>query len=77
VVGDPRGGSNPPFGTILTYAHPTYQASGCGRQAYGRKGVATLHIMEDLKINNLACNDSDFDRVTLITLYKPSIIPMP
>jgi hypothetical protein len=33
--------------------------------------------MEDMKINNLASNDSDFDRINFITLYKPSFIPMP
>jgi len=32
----------------------------------------TLQIMEDLKINNLASNDSDFGRVDFVKLYKPS-----
>lgn len=32
-----------------------------------------LQFMEDLKINNLASNDSDFERVNSITLYKPSV----
>jgi len=33
--------------------------------------------MEDMKINNLASNGSDFDRINFITLYKPSFIRMP
>lgn len=33
----------------------------------------SLQMMEDLKINNLASNDSDFERVNFITLYKPSV----
>ena len=33
----------------------------------------TLQIMEDLKINNLASNDADFEMVTFIKLYKPSV----
>ena len=32
----------------------------------------SLQIMKDLKINNLASNDSDFERVDSINLYKPS-----
>lgn len=31
----------------------------------------TLQIMEDRKINNLASNDSDFQKVPFVTLYKP------
>lgn len=31
----------------------------------------TLQIMKDLKINNLASNDADFEMVTFIKLYKP------
>lgn len=34
----------------------------------------SLQIMEDLEVNNLASNDSDFERVDFIKLYKPSII---
>ncbi|HHT9125795.1 MAG TPA: type II toxin-antitoxin system VapC family toxin [Candidatus Brocadiia bacterium] len=30
-----------------------------------------LQIMKDLKINNLASNDSDFEMVDFVTLYKP------
>lgn len=30
-----------------------------------------LQIMEDRKINNLASNDSDFQKVPFVTLYKP------
>jgi len=33
----------------------------------------SLQIMEDLKINNLASNDSDFERVNFIKLYKPFV----
>ena len=33
----------------------------------------SLQIMEEIEINNLASNDSDFDRVNFIKLYKPSI----
>ncbi|MCK4390796.1 MAG: PIN domain-containing protein [Desulfobacterales bacterium] len=33
----------------------------------------SLQIMEDLKINNLASNDSDFERANFITFYKPSV----
>jgi len=33
----------------------------------------SLQIVEHLKINNLASNDSDFERVDFITLYKPSV----
>ena len=38
--------------------------------------VLSLQIMEDLKINNLASNDSDFERVNFIRLYKPSASKM-
>lgn len=34
-----------------------------------------LQIMEDIKINNLASNDSDFEKVSFVTLYKPSVYP--
>jgi predicted nucleic acid-binding protein len=33
----------------------------------------SLQIMEDLKISNLASNDTDFERINFITLYKPSV----
>jgi len=33
----------------------------------------SLQIVEHLKINNLASNDSDFERVDFIALYKPSV----
>jgi len=32
----------------------------------------TLQIMEDLKIKNLASNDTDFERVDFIKLFRPS-----
>ena len=33
----------------------------------------TLQIMEDMGIKNLASNDADFEMVTFIKLYKPSV----
>jgi len=33
----------------------------------------SIQIMEDLKMNNLASNDSDFERINFIKLYKPSV----
>ncbi len=33
----------------------------------------SLQIMEDLKVNNLASNDSDFEKVNFIDLYRPSV----
>ena len=33
----------------------------------------SIQIIEDLKINNLASNDSDFERVDFLKLYKPSV----
>jgi len=32
----------------------------------------SVQIMEDMRINNLASNDSDFERVDFIQFYKPS-----
>ncbi len=32
----------------------------------------SVQILEDLRINNLATNDSDFERVDFIKVYKPS-----
>ena len=43
------------------------------RYGFLSNDALSLQIMEDMKINNLASNDSDFDRVDSITLYKPSI----
>lgn len=43
------------------------------RYGFLSNDALSLQIMEDLKINNLASNDSDFERVNFITLYKPSV----
>jgi predicted nucleic acid-binding protein len=32
-----------------------------------------LQIMEDMQIKNIASNDADFEMVTFIKLYKPSV----
>ena len=42
------------------------------RYGFLSNDALSLQIMEDLKINNLASNDSDFERVDFIKLYKPS-----
>ena len=53
----------------------TIQRSQQMKRRYGflSNDALSLQIMEDLKINNLASNDSDFERVNSITLYKPSV----
>jgi predicted nucleic acid-binding protein len=66
----------------LNVISPNIEALERSQQMKGRYGflshdALTLQIIEDLKINNLASNDSDFERVNFITLYKPSVIPMP
>ncbi|MFH1625482.1 MAG: hypothetical protein ABID54_10070 [Pseudomonadota bacterium] len=33
-----------------------------------------LQIMEDLEINNLASNDSDFEKIPSIRLYRPETL---
>jgi predicted nucleic acid-binding protein len=43
------------------------------RYGFLSNDALSLQIMEDLKINDLASNDSDFERVTFIALYKPSV----
>ncbi len=43
------------------------------RYGFLSNDVLTLQIMEDLRIDNLASNDSDFERVDFIKLYKPSV----
>jgi predicted nucleic acid-binding protein len=42
------------------------------RYGFLSNDALSLQIMQDLKINNLASNDSDFERVDFIRLYKPS-----
>ena len=53
----------------------TIQRSQQMKRRYGflSNDALSLQIMEDLKINNLASNDSDFERVNFIALYKPSV----
>lgn len=53
----------------------TIQRSQQMKRRYGflSNDALSLQIMEDLKINDLAFNDSDFERVTFIALYKPSV----
>lgn len=53
----------------------TIQRSQQMKRRYGflSNDALSLQIMEDLKINDLASNDSDFERVTFIALYKPSV----
>lgn len=43
------------------------------RYGFLSNDALSLQIMEDLKINNLASNDSDFERVNFIKLYKPFV----
>ncbi len=43
------------------------------RYGFLSNDALTLQIMEDLRIDNLASNDSDFERVDFIKLYKPSV----
>lgn len=53
----------------------TIERSQQMKRQYGflSNDALSLQIMKDLKINNLASNDSDFERVNFIKLYKPSI----
>ncbi len=59
---------------ILSPTLETLERSQQMKRRYGflSNDALTLQIMEDLKIENLASNDSDFERVDFITLYKPS-----
>jgi len=43
------------------------------RYGFLSNDALTLQIMEDLRIDNLASNGSDFERVDFIKLYKPSV----
>ncbi len=51
----------------------TIERSQQMKRRYGflSNDALSLQMMEDLKINNLASNDSDFERVNFIKLYKP------
>ena len=60
---------------IISLEIDTIERSQHMKMRYGflSNDALTLQIMEDRKINNLASNDSDFERVPFITLYKPSV----
>jgi len=60
---------------IISLEIDTIERSQQMKMRYGflSNDALTLQIMEDRKINNLASNDSDFERVPFITLYKPSV----
>jgi len=64
---------------VLSPNLETLERSQQMKRRYGflSNDALTLQIMGDLQINNLASNDSDFERVDFIKLYKPPIIPMP
>jgi len=53
----------------------TIERSQQMKRRYGflSNDALSLQIMEDLKISNLASNDSDFERVNFVTLYRPSV----
>jgi len=53
----------------------TIERSQQMKRRYGflSNDALSLQVMEDLKIHNLASNDSDFEKVNFITLYKPSV----
>jgi predicted nucleic acid-binding protein len=53
----------------------TIERSQHMKRRYGflSNDALSLQIMEDLKINNLASNDSDFERVPFIMVHKPSV----
>jgi len=59
---------------VLSPNLETLERSQQMKRRYGflSNDALTLQIMEDLKINNLASNDSDFERVNFIKLHKPS-----
>jgi predicted nucleic acid-binding protein len=54
----------------------TLERSQQMKKRYGflSNDALSLQIIEDLKISNLASNDSDFERVNFITLFKPSVL---
>mgnify|MGYP002066975394 FL=1 len=58
---------------VLSPNLETLERSQQMKRRYGflSNDALTLQIMGDLKINNLASNDSDFERVDFIKLYKP------
>jgi predicted nucleic acid-binding protein len=52
----------------------TFARSQQMKSRYGflSNDALSVQIMEDMRINNLASNDSDFERVDFIQFYKPS-----
>lgn len=62
--------------SIISPDIDTIERSQQMKRRYGvlSNDALSLQIIEDLKINNLVSNDSDFERVNFITLYKPSVI---
>lgn len=60
---------------IISSDIKTVERSQQMKRRYGflSNDALILQIMEDLKIDNLTSNDSDFERVNFITLYKPFI----
>lgn len=61
---------------ILSPNMETLERSQQMKKRYGflSNDALSLQIIEDLKISNLASNDSDFERVNFITLFKPSVL---
>ena len=61
--------------TIISSDVHIIEKSQVMKRRYGflSNDALTLQIMEDMKIKNLASNDADFERVEIITLYRPSV----
>ena len=61
--------------TIIDSDLRTIEKSQDMKRRYGflSNDALTLQIMEDMKIKNLASNDVDFERVEIITLFRPSV----
>jgi predicted nucleic acid-binding protein len=61
--------------TIISSDLHIIEKSQVMKRRYGflSNDALTLQIMEDMKIKNLASNDADFERVEIITLYRPSV----
>lgn len=47
------------------------------RYGFLTNDALNLQIMEDLEISNIASNDSDFERVDFVNLYRPSAVINP
>jgi predicted nucleic acid-binding protein len=61
--------------TVISSNVHIIEKSQVMKRRYGflSNDALTLQIMEDMKIKNLASNDADFERVGIITLYRPSV----